>query len=99
MENHSVKLNILGRQFTIKANEQEQKALLQAEELIHERIKTLQSEYTVIDKLNVAIMCCIHVATEYIRHQDETEANVETALSRLLSIEKRLNVPIVAQEE
>ena len=72
-------------------SEEEGAAVLRAARLINEQISAFKSVYTTQDDLNIAIMCSLKVATDYIHLSDEAAASEQEALEGLSNLEKRID--------
>ncbi len=72
-------------------SEAEGASVLRAARLINEQIAHFKSVYTTQDDLNIAIMCCLKIATDYIHQSDEATLLEQEAVEGLSALEARID--------
>lgn len=99
MEKHSIKISILGRHFPVLVDDEEALALEQAAKLINDKVKTFRVEYGMRDDTDIVIMCCLDIATEWLKMQHKTTpVNTQPLLETLARIEKHLDISAYIEE-
>lgn len=58
---------------------------------INAKIKAFKAEYKTQDDLDIAIMCCLDIMTEYLTHKSQDEKKEQTVLKELAILEQKLN--------
>jgi cell division protein ZapA (FtsZ GTPase activity inhibitor) len=91
LEQHSISINIFGRKFPMRVeSSEEKKAVEEAARMINEQISSFKEVYTTQDDLNVALMCCLNIATEHIKTLHRTQDSQEKTTRELDNMEHRL---------
>lgn len=90
MEQHSIIINIFGRKFPMKVSEDEVAAIQEASRLINEQISSFRNVYKTQDDLNIALMCCLKIASDYVRQQNQEDEIVHVASKKIDQIQARL---------
>lgn len=90
MEQHSISINIFGRKFPMKVDADEVAPIQEAARLINEQISSFRSVYKTQDDLNIALMCCLKIASDYVRQQSQEDDIVHVASDKLTQIQARL---------
>jgi len=78
LEKHSININIFGRQFPARVDSEEAEVIREAAQLIHNKMRAFKSEYKTQDDVDIAIMCCLSIMTEYLtyKQRDNREADL-----------------------
>lgn len=93
MEKQSIKLTLLGRQFPVIVDEEEAAALQQAVKIINEKIARYRVEYGRKDDVDVVLMCCLEIATEFVKQkQNQSSVEVDSLLEKLSKLESQLDI-------
>lgn len=71
-------------------NSDEAAIVQEAARRINEQVSALKSLYTTQDDLNIALMCCLKVATDHVRFERDTEAQTQAAMALVAGMEARL---------
>jgi len=90
LEQHSISINIFGRKFPMKVSEEEALAVQEAARMINEQISSFKNIYRTQDDLNIALMCCLKIASDYVRQQHYQEETVQIASDKLDAAQGRL---------
>ncbi len=99
MEKHSLIIDIFGRKFPARVSSEEAKVIEAAARSINAKIKAFRAEYTTQEDLDIVIMCCLDIMTEYLTEKAKTEQQTHTLLSELQALEDRLDHHLAATEE
>lgn len=94
MEKQSIILNIFGRQFPAVVDKEESAVIEQSAETINAKIKAFKAQYKTQDDLDIAIMCCLEVMTEYLKEKARSQRQSETLLQQLSQLEQRLDISL-----
>lgn len=99
MEKHSIKISILGRHFPVLVDDEEAAAVQQAAKLINEKVKNFRVEYGMRDDTDIVIMCCLDIATEWVKmQQNYNPIETQPLLETLARIEKHLDISAYIEE-
>lgn len=91
MEKQSLVINVFGRQFPTKVSVEEAKVVSEAAKTINAKIKAFKAQYKTQDDLDVAIMCCLDIMTEYLTHKGKHEAQIASVMSELSNLDQTLD--------
>ncbi|MDX1907941.1 MAG: cell division protein ZapA [Bacteroidia bacterium] len=97
MDKRSIVINVLGRQFPASVDEEEAAVIEKAEQSINAKIRAFKAAYKTQDDLDIAIMCCLEIMTEFLTHQMKAERHLQTALKQLSLLEKKLDTSPFAE--
>lgn len=99
MEKNSIKISILGRHFPVLVDDEEAVAVQQAAKLIHEKVKNFRVEYGMRDDTDIVLMCCLDIATEWVKmQQNDNPLQTQSMLETLSRIEKHLDISAYIEE-
>ncbi|RMG16071.1 MAG: cell division protein ZapA [Bacteroidetes bacterium] len=99
MESQSIILHIFGRKFPARVSREEAAAVKLAAEEIHAKMKAFKAEYTAQDDIDIAIMCCLDIMTEYLRFKTQTATQTASVLNELSVLEQKLDHTIALSEK
>jgi cell division protein ZapA (FtsZ GTPase activity inhibitor) len=99
VEKHSININIFGRQFPAKVDSEEAAVIEEAAKTINAKIKAFKAEYKIQDDLDISIMCCLDIMTEYLTYKAKQERLEESFLNELSVLEQKLDYTIQVSEE
>ena len=91
MEKLSININIFGRQFPAKVDSEEAAVIEEAADTINGKIKAFKAQYTTQDDLDIAIMCCLDIMTEYLTYQKREGQQKEAIMNELSILEQKLD--------
>ena len=91
MEKKSININIFGRQFPARVDSEEAAVIEEAAARINAKIKAFKAEYKTQDDLDIAIMCCLDIMTEYLTHKSKDDQKEQDVLNELAILEQKLN--------
>ncbi len=74
----------------MKVSESEVSAVQDAARLINEQISSFKNAYRTQDDLNIALMCCLKIATDYVRQQHQEDEIVNVASDKIDTIQAQL---------
>ncbi|MCI4669435.1 MAG: cell division protein ZapA [Bacteroidia bacterium] len=94
MEKHSIIITVFGRQFPAKVDTEEAAVIKDAAERINAKIKAFKAEYKNQDDLNIAIMCCLDIMTEFLSEKRKQETEFQTLLNEVSSLDEKLDQAI-----
>ncbi|MEL6132018.1 MAG: cell division protein ZapA [Bacteroidota bacterium] len=99
MEKYAITITVLGRQFPARVDSEEAAVIQEAAQSINAKMKAFKAEYKNQDDLNIAIMCCLDIMTEYLAHKTQTNGQVQTVLNELSNLEEKLSQSLALAEE
>ncbi|GAB4421162.1 MAG: hypothetical protein OHK0039_35650 [Bacteroidia bacterium] len=88
MEKHAITINVFGRQFPAKVDREEAAVIGEAAQKVNAKIKAFKAQYKTQDDLDIAIMCCLDIMTEYLREQAQYRQQIEAALKEISLLEE-----------
>lgn len=91
MKKHSININILGRVFPAVVDDEEAAVIKEAESLINAKIKSFKTEYRTQEDLNIVIMCCLELATSFLKYKTQQQQASKLALHELTALEDSLD--------
>lgn len=94
MEKHSILINVFGRQFPASVDAEEKAVIEEAAKTVNAKIKAFRAQYKTQDDLDIAIMCCLDIMTEYLKDRAHSQQQVETALRQLSQLEQQLDASL-----
>jgi cell division protein ZapA len=86
----TLNLNIAGRNYPLKVNQEDVAYLNEAEKMINARVDLYEKSFSVKDKQDLLAMCIINFATEILRKRAEV-ADFENISLQLKDTEQYLN--------
>ena len=98
MEKHSITINVFGRQFPARVDQEEKAVIQEAAESINTKIKAFKAQYKTQDDLDIAIMCCLDIMTEYLTHKTKSRTQVDSFLQQLSQLEQKLDATLQLTE-
>lgn len=99
MEKHSITINVFGRQFPARVDKEEKAVIQEAAQSINSKIKAFKAQYKTQDDLDIAIMCCLDIMTEYLAHKAKARRQADTFLQELSHLEQKLDDTLQLNEE
>lgn len=90
MERRSINIHIFGRQFPVRVTEEEAAVIKEAANGINTKIRAHRANYTHQDDLDIALMTCLEIMTEFLRFKSQQELDTGAALESLNRIGKEL---------
>jgi cell division protein ZapA (FtsZ GTPase activity inhibitor) len=95
----SIKVSLSGRSFPVIVDEDEAAAIREAARMINEKIGFFRLEYGMREETDIALMCCLEIATDFLKHKRQAEIFDTTTLVQKLSIlEKHLDISHYIEE-
>lgn len=94
MEKHSIHINILGRQFPAVVDAEEAAVIQEAVETINAKIREFKNEYSLQDNLNLVIMCCLDIMTEFLKYKAQNADQAHEVLNELSVLEQKLDTAL-----
>ena len=98
MEKRSLTISVFGRQFPARVDREEAVVIEEAARHINAKIKAFKAEYKTQDDLDIAIMCCLDVMTEYLSHKVHAQRQSEDILNELSRLEEKLDASLTLSE-
>ena len=99
MEKYAITITVLGRQFPARVDSEEAAVIQEAAQSINAKMKAFKAEYKNQDDLNIAIMCCLDIMTEYLAQKTQTNRQVKTVLNELSNLEEKLDQTLVMTQD
>ncbi|MEZ4830151.1 MAG: cell division protein ZapA [Bacteroidia bacterium] len=91
MDKKSININIFGRQYPARVDSEEAAVIEQSARLINAKIKAFRAEYKTQDDLDIAIMTCLDIMTEYLTHKAKTQQQADELLNQLSILDQKLD--------
>ncbi|MEM7655913.1 MAG: cell division protein ZapA [Bacteroidota bacterium] len=91
MDKYSITINVFGRQFPAKVDQEEAAVIQEASQVINAKIKAFKAQYKTQDDLDIAIMCCLDIMTEHLKQKAKTRREAETFQEQLSLLESKLD--------
>ncbi len=91
MEKHSITITVFGRQFPARVDTEEVAVIKEAAHRINAKIKAFRAEYKNQDDLNIAIMCCLEIMTEFLSEEQKKNNELQTVLNEVSALEEKLD--------
>lgn len=98
LEKYSIKVNIIGRPYPLLVRAEEEESVRRAAKLINDKIKQYKERFSVKDDLDLAIMCCLELATDNLNQLQRNRDNGATSAEKLTRIDDILNDAILDAE-
>ena len=95
LEQHSINIHILGRQFPTKVSSEEKEVVEEAARRINAQISQFKATYHTQDDLNLAIMACLKFATDLVRISQQSDKSEQALKKTLDTLEKELNTTVL----
>lgn len=90
MEKQSIQIKILGRKYPTVVDSDEAAVIEEAVQTIHAKIRAYKATYGMRDELDMAIMCCLEIMTDYLKLKKQLANNYELIHSQLAALEEKL---------
>jgi cell division protein ZapA (FtsZ GTPase activity inhibitor) len=91
LDKYSITINVFGRQFPAKVDQEEAAVIREASQAINAKIKAFKAQYKTQDDLDIAIMCCLDIMTEHLTHKAKAREEVESFLQQMSQLESKLD--------
>lgn len=98
MEKYSINIKVFGRQFPARVDQEEKAVIQEAAQSINTKIKAFKAQYKTQDDLDIAIMCCLDIMTEYLTHKTTARVQADTLLQQLSHLEQKLDATLQLDE-
>ncbi|GAB4140899.1 MAG: cell division protein ZapA [Bacteroidia bacterium] len=95
MGEKSVKINIAGRVYPLKVNEQEEAVVLDAAGKINERVSRLEATFSVKDKQDLLAMTALQFAKQYLDQKSESDSSQDNLMAALLETEQLIDAHLL----
>lgn len=92
LEQHSINIHILGRQFPTKVSSEEKEVVEEAARRINAQISQFKATYHTQDDLNLVIMACLKFATDLVRISQQSEQGEQDIKKTLDKLEEQLSM-------
>ena len=99
MEKYSIKVNIMNRPYPLLVKAEEEEAVRRAAKMINDRIKQYKDQFSVQDELDLAIMCCLELATDNINQAGKARDGESLLMEKAERLDNALNASILNTEE
>lgn len=98
LEKRSLTISVFGRQFPARVDSEEAAVIEEAARVINAKVKAFKAEYKTQDDLDIAIMCCLDIMTEFLSHKVQSQQQSEEILTELSRLEEKLDATLTSQE-
>ena len=92
MEKQSIKITILGRNYSVLAHRDEVAVVQQAAKHINDKIKQFRLEFSSRDELDIALMVSLDIANTLMQKQNEQIQVPQELTQRLTALETVLDL-------
>lgn len=99
LDKQSININIFGRQFPARVNREEAAVIQSAARLINDKMRAYKAEYRTQDDVDIAIMCCLEITTEYLSNKDRQSTATSEVSNELNALENKIDRVIQLAEE
>lgn len=89
----------MNRPYPLLVKPEEEEAVRNAAKLINERIKLFKEQFSVHDTLDLVVMCCLELATDNVRQNDQNRSFLQSAEAKLNALNDAINSSILNTEE
>lgn len=80
----------MGRQFPVTVEESETVAVQQSADIVNERLRALRKTYVRQDDLDIALMCCLQLASDLVAVQQEAAGRNSDTKKSVAELNTRL---------
>lgn len=91
---HAVSVNILGKEYRIGCDPDEEEALLKAARHLDARMKEIRGSGKVIGTERIAVMAALNLSHELLTREDNADAAASTANKRIRSLRERIEIAL-----
>ncbi len=91
---HAVAVNILGKEYRIGCEPDEEDALLKAARHLDARMKEIRGSGKVIGTERIAVMAALNLSHELLTREDNADAAAGTANKRIRSLRERIEIAL-----
>lgn len=91
MDRRSINIHIFGRQFPVRVTEEEATVIKAAAHGINSKIRTFRADYTHQDDIDIALMTCLDIMTEFLQYKADHEQEATEALHALESLDQEMD--------
>lgn len=91
MERRSVNIHIFGRQFPIRVTDEEATVIKEAAAGINTKIRAFRADYTHQDDLDIALMACLDIMTEFLKFRKSQEQETHQLMHALQRLEQEMD--------
>lgn len=89
----------MSRPYPLLVKAEEEEAVRRAAKMINERIKQYKDQFSVQDELDLAIMCCLELATDNINQAGKNRSREDLLIDKAQRVDDALNTSILNTEE
>lgn len=90
----AVAVSILGKEYRIGCDKNEEEALLKAARYLDARMKEIRSSGKVIGTDRIAVMAALNIAHELLNRESTADAAAGTATKRIRSLRERIEIAL-----
>jgi len=90
----AIAVNILGKEYRIGCDSDEEEALLKAARLLDARMKQIRSSGKVIGTDRIAVMAALNLAHELLTRESSVDAAAGAANKRIRSMRERIEIAL-----
>lgn len=87
-----VNVNILGKEYQVACPPEEESALIQSAQLLHNNMKKIRSSGKIVGLDRIAVMAALNLAHELIDLQNEAGGGIDDMNGRILKIKDKVSV-------
>ncbi|MEL6191958.1 MAG: cell division protein ZapA [Bacteroidota bacterium] len=91
LEKHSIQVNIFGRQFPALVDKDEAAVIKEAAKIINAKLRAFKTEYRTQDDVDIAIMCCLDITTEYLKQKLLDDKKEKEIIQQIDQLDKKLS--------
>lgn len=90
----AVAVNILGKEYRISCDSDEEEALIKAARYLDARMKEIRSNGKVIGTDRIAVMAALNIAHELLTRENSADAAANTANKRVRALRERIEIAL-----
>lgn len=99
MEKYEKIIRILGRSFPLRVSPSEEVVIDAAVQLIQDTLHDYKTKYNINDDLNLAIMCCIKLAVDFIEEKKGNQQFQGDLSLKLMELNRALETTLSSSNE
>ncbi len=91
MEKQSIQIKILDRTYPTVVDSDEAAVIEEAVQTIHAKIRAYKATYGMRDELDMVIMCCLEIMTDYLKYKKQSSDSFTSIHQQLSELEDKLD--------
>ena len=91
MEEISIKVTIAKREYPLKIRRVDEERVRKAEQMLNDRIKEYEKQYSASDKQDILNMCALQFVTELVNLTEDSKHSAQIASGTISEIDKLIS--------